>query len=35
MERMGAVISSTEAVLFDLVGRAGTDAFKVISKLVR
>ena len=33
--RCGAVVTSTEAVLFDLVGRAGTDAFKAISKLVK
>jgi nicotinamidase-related amidase len=35
MEKAGASISSTEMVLFDLLGRAGTDAFKTISKLVR
>ncbi len=35
MEKGGAAISSTETVLFDLLGRAGTDAFKAISKLVR
>src|SRR5688572_26242991 len=27
MEKAGAAISSTETVLFDLLGRAGTDAF--------
>jgi len=31
----GAVISSTEAVLFQLLKVAGTDAFKKLSKLVR
>lgn len=31
----GGVITSTEVVLFDLLRRAGTDAFKVVSKLVR
>lgn len=35
MEKTGAAISSTETVLFDLLGRAGTDAFRAISKLVR
>ena len=35
MEKAGAAISSTETVLFDLLGRAGTEAFKTISKLVR
>lgn len=31
----GALVTSTEAALFDLVGRAGTPEFKAISKLVR
>jgi nicotinamidase-related amidase len=31
----GAVATATESVVFDLVERAGTDAFKTISKLVR
>jgi nicotinamidase-related amidase len=35
MQKAGAAISSTETVLFDLLGRAGTDAFKTISKIVR
>ncbi len=35
MQKAGAAISSTETVLFDLLGRAGTDAFRTISKLVR
>jgi nicotinamidase-related amidase len=34
-ERAGAVITGTETVVFDLLGRAGTDAFKAISKLIR
>lgn len=35
IRRTGAVVTSTETVLFDLLERAGTDAFKTISKLVR
>jgi len=31
----GAWVSSSEVVLFDLVGKAGSDTFKAISKLVR
>lgn len=31
----GAWVSASEVVLFDLVGRAGSDTFKAISKLVR
>ena len=34
-ERAGAVVMPTEAVAFDWLGRAGTDAFRAISKLVR
>jgi nicotinamidase-related amidase len=34
-ERAGAIITSTETVAFDLLERAGSDAFKAISKLVR
>ena len=34
-ERAGAVITSTETVLFDLLERAGTDEFKALAKLVR
>jgi nicotinamidase-related amidase len=33
-ERAGAVISSVETALFELVGRAGTDEFKRVQKLV-
>ncbi len=35
MEKAGATITSTETVLFDLLGAAGSDAFKAISKLIR
>ncbi|MBX7194984.1 MAG: isochorismatase family protein [Sandaracinaceae bacterium] len=31
----GAWVSTSEVVLFDLVGKAGSDTFKAISKLVR
>ena len=31
----GGIASSSEVMLFDLVGRAGTDAFKAVSKLVK
>ena len=34
MERAGAVITSVETALFELVGRAGTDEFKAIQRLV-
>ena len=34
-ERAGAIVTATETVAFDLLGRAGTDAFKTVSKLVR
>lgn len=34
-EKAGAVITPTETVAFDLLGQAGTDAFKAVSKLVR
>jgi nicotinamidase-related amidase len=33
--RAGAVVTSTEAVLFDWVGRAGTEEFKAVSRLVK
>ncbi len=35
MEKAGAVVGTTEAFLFQLLERAGTDEFKQISKLVR
>jgi nicotinamidase-related amidase len=34
-ERAGAIPTVTETVVFDWLGRAGTDAFKAVSKLVR
>ena len=34
-ERAGAVVTATETVAFDLLARAGTDAFKTVSKLLR
>lgn len=34
-ERAGAIVTGTESVAFDLVERAGTEAFKAVSKLVR
>lgn len=35
MESMGAVISDTETILFDLLKLAGTPEFKSLSKLIR
>ena len=34
MERAGAVITSVETALFELLGRAGTDEFKRVQKLI-
>ena len=34
-ERAGAIATATEVVLFDLLGRAGTDEFRALSKLVK
>jgi nicotinamidase-related amidase len=34
MERAGAVVSSVEAALFELLGRAGTPEFKAVQKLI-
>lgn len=34
-ERAGAIVTGTETVVFDLLGQAGTAAFKEISKLIR
>lgn len=34
MERAGAVLSSVETALFELVGRAGSDEFKAVQKLI-
>lgn len=35
MAAVGAVISATESVLFELLERCGTDEFKAVSKLVK
>lgn len=35
MRDAGVVISSTEAICFELLGRAGSDEFKAVSKLVK
>lgn len=34
-DRAGAVITSTEVVVFDLLGRAGTEEFKALSRLIK
>jgi hypothetical protein len=34
MREMGAVITNTESVLFDLAEVAGTDEFKALQKLI-
>ena len=33
--RAGAVVTSTETVVFDLLGRAGTEEFKALSRLIK
>ncbi len=35
IEKMGAVISNTETIVFDLLKVAGTPEFKVLSKLIK
>lgn len=35
MERAGAVLTSVETALLELVGRAGTDEFKAVQRLIR
>ncbi|NMA82608.1 MAG: isochorismatase family protein [Epulopiscium sp.] len=35
MEKMGAVITNTETIIFDLLKEAGTPEFKVLSKLIK
>lgn len=34
-EKAGAVVTSTETVLFDLLGKAGTPEFKAVSRLIK
>jgi nicotinamidase-related amidase len=34
MERAGAILTSVEASLFELLGRAGTDEFKIVQRLI-
>ncbi len=34
-EQTGAIAASTETVVFDLLGKAGTDDFKALSKMIR
>lgn len=34
-ERAGAVVTCTEAVIFDLLKQAGTEQFKMLSRVVR
>jgi nicotinamidase-related amidase len=34
MERAGAILTSVEASLFELLGRAGTDQFKAVQRLI-
>ncbi len=34
MERAGAILTSVEAALFELLGRAGTDEFKRVQRLI-
>ena len=34
-ERAGAIPTSTEVCVFDLLGRAGTDEFKALSKAIK
>ncbi len=35
MERAGAIITSTEVCVFDLLGRAGSDEFRALSKVIK
>lgn len=34
-ERAGAIVTGTETVVFDFLGKAGTETFKALSKLIR
>jgi nicotinamidase-related amidase len=33
--RAGAIVTSTEACVFDLLGRAGSDEFRALSKAIK
>jgi nicotinamidase-related amidase len=35
IERAGGVVTSTETVVFDVLGRAGTEDFKALSRLIK
>jgi nicotinamidase-related amidase len=35
MARAGAILTSTEACVFDLLGRAGSDEFRALSKVIK
>ena len=35
MRQAGAIVTSTESVIFELLGRAGTDAFKQVLKIIK
>lgn len=35
IERAGATVTSTETVVFELLGRAGTEEFKALSRLIK
>ena len=35
MANMGAVVTNTETIIFDLLKEAGTPEFKVLSKLIK
>ena len=35
MARAGAIVSSTEACVFDLLGRAGSDEFRALSRVIK
>ena len=35
MQRAGAIVSSAEACVFDLLGRAGSDEFRALSKVLK
>lgn len=35
MDRAGAVVTSTETIIFQILGRAGTPEFKAVSKLLK